>query len=224
LSPRVAGLDGFKEKWLAIVLEDGAFAAASVFPTAATAFEALADCAAIGIDVPIWLPEHPPRKADAEARRVVGRRWQSVFFTCSRAVTEQPTHAEAIALARSRAEAAPSAQAFGLFSKILEVEALLRSFPQVFEVHPEVSFAALHGGPLPFGKRTWNGSHLRRELLHEAGIVLPAGLAEAGLAPVDDVLDAAAVAWTAKRKAAGEARSIPAPPELIQGRPVAIWY
>jgi predicted RNase H-like nuclease len=44
------------------------------------------------------------------------------------------------------------------------------------------------------------------------------------MAPADDVLDAAAAAWTARRKAVGEARSLPDPPELIRGRPVAIWY
>jgi predicted RNase H-like nuclease len=37
------------------------------------------------------------------------------------------------------------------------------------------------------------------------------------------VLDAAAAAWTARRVAAGEAASIPDPPEIIDGRAVAIW-
>ncbi len=224
MSPRVAGLDGFKEKWLAVVLDDGAFAEACVFATAAEAFDELTDCAAIGIDVPIGLPDRPPRQADREARRAVGRRWQSVFYTCSRAVTEQPTHPDAIALARARGEAAPSAQAFGLFAKILAVETLLASCPQAFEVHPEVSFAALHGQPLSAGKRTWNGAHLRRDLLRRAGIDLPDELSTAGLAPADDVLDAAAAAWTARRKAAGQASSLPDPPESIGGRPVAIWF
>jgi predicted RNase H-like nuclease len=224
LSLRVAGLDGFREKWLAVVLENGRFADARVFATAAEAFERFADCAAIGIDVPIGLPDHPPRQADLEARRAVGRRWQSVFPTCSRAVTEQPTHEEAILLARRRHEAAPSAQAFGLFAKIRAVEQLLESYQQVFEVHPEVSFAALNGGPLAAGKRTWNGANRRRELLAHGGIELPDDLGDSGLAPADDVLDAAAVAWTARRIAAGKAGSLPDPPELIGGRPVAIWY
>jgi predicted RNase H-like nuclease len=224
LSPRVAGLDGFKEKWLAVVLEDCSFADAQVFATAAEAFAQLADCAAIGIDVPIGLPDHPPRRADLEARLAVGPRWQSVFYTCSPAVTEQPTHQEAILLARTRDEAAPSAQAFGLFAKIRTVERLLASYQQVFEVHPEVSFAALNGGPLAAGKRTWNGANRRRELLARAGIDLPNDLGDSGLAPADDVLDAAAVAWTAHRMAAGVAGSLPDPPELIEGRPVAIWY
>lgn len=43
-------------------------------------------------------------------------------------------------------------------------------------------------------------------------------------AAVDDMLDAGAAAWTARRILANEARSLPAsPPAGIDGRPVAIW-
>jgi predicted RNase H-like nuclease len=41
---------------------------------------------------------------------------------------------------------------------------------------------------------------------------------------VDDVLDAAAVAWTARRYVDGAARSLPDPPEAFaDGWPAAIW-
>ena len=39
----------------------------------------------------------------------------------------------------------------------------------------------------------------------------------------DDVVDAAIVAWSARRIARGEARPLPDPPEVAHGRPVAIW-
>ena len=43
-------------------------------------------------------------------------------------------------------------------------------------------------------------------------------------ADIDDVLDAAAAAWSARRIAAGEAISLPAhPPVDTRGRPIAIW-
>jgi predicted RNase H-like nuclease len=42
--------------------------------------------------------------------------------------------------------------------------------------------------------------------------------------PLDDVLDAAAVAWTANRIAVGIASTLPDPPEQVGGRRVAIWY
>jgi predicted RNase H-like nuclease len=72
---------------------------------------------------------------------------------------------------------------------------------RLYEVHPELSFAALAGGaPLPDSKHTLAGLAVRRGLLRAAGITLPprvAGLAE------NDLLDAAAVAWSARRIAAG---------------------
>ena len=40
----------------------------------------------------------------------------------------------------------------------------------------------------------------------------------------DDVVDAAAAAWSARRIARGAARSMPDPPERSSdGRPVAVW-
>lgn len=61
-------------------------------------------------------------------------------------------------------------------------------------------------------KTTWNGQHQRMQLLREAGIVLDDTLEEAGEVPVADVLDAAVVAWSARRYADGAARSLPADP------------
>lgn len=98
--------------------------------------------------------------------------------------------------------------------------------PIVWEVHPEVSFQELAGGPLRFAKKTWAGAELRKELLRSTGIELPAGLGPAGeVAAVDDVLDAAAAAWSARRCAAGLARSLPDSPERFSdGLSAAIWY
>jgi predicted RNase H-like nuclease len=114
-----------------------------------------------------------------------------------------------------------SAQSFALGKKILEVEARLNE--RVFEVHPEVSFAALAGQHLRYSKRSWNGQMERRELLAAAGLELPDEL-DGGEAAADDVLDAAIAAWTAERKLRGEARTLPAEPPVVNGRAVAIWY
>jgi predicted RNase H-like nuclease len=91
-------------------------------------------------------------------------------------------------------------------------------------VHPELSFCTLAGRPLPVAKDTWNGAALRRRLLHRAGLDLPDDLGEAGRAQVDDLLDAAVVAWTCRRLLQGQAVSWPDPPEPGPGgRPIAIW-
>ena len=88
-----------------------------------------------------------------------------------------------------------------------------------------VAYLMLAGAPLPDGKRTWAGVHHRRHLLAAAGIHVPDDLGPAGrLAAVDDVLDAAAAAWTAARVAAGTATPLPDPPvEHDDGWPAAIW-
>jgi predicted RNase H-like nuclease len=93
------------------------------------------------------------------------------------------------------------------------------------EVHPEASFAELAGAPLGASKSTWAGIALRRQLLAAAGISLPENLGPAGQkATVDDVLDAAAAAWTAMRVARNQARRFPDPPEIFSdGLASAIW-
>ncbi|WP_203433430.1 DUF429 domain-containing protein [Jiangella asiatica] len=114
--------------------------------------------------------------------------------------------------------------------RVLEVDTWLNdeaaAAGTVVECHPEISFAELNGGlPVPYGKKTWAGHHLRRDLLEKAGIVVPADLGTAGErgAP-DDVLDAAAAAWTARRVATGAARSLPDRPEPFGDRRAAIVY
>jgi predicted RNase H-like nuclease len=75
------------------------------------------------------------------------------------------------------------------------------------------------GAPLEHSKHTPQGRELRRDLLSRAGIALPppprASIPRASIprAPVTDLLDAAAVAWSAWRIATGRAVVIPARPQ-----------
>ncbi len=112
-----------------------------------------------------------------------------------------------------------------LLRKFLEVDGAASVDERIVEVHPEVSFRAMAGLSIQFPKRSWNGMLLRRRLLESNGILLPDELSDGGLAPADDVLDAAAAAWTAGRIAEEKARSLPDPPEKHPGgRTAAIWY
>jgi predicted RNase H-like nuclease len=155
----------------------------------------------------------------------VGPRRSSVFPTPPRSVLEAASYQEALGVSRNLGLAGISKQSFGLALRILEVDEIARSDLRVLQVHPEVSFRAMAGQPLKYSKKSWNGASLRRLLLAQHDIVLPDDLGEAGLAPVDDVLDAAAAAWTADRLARGKAVSIPEPPEEVEdGRQAAIWY
>ena len=178
----------------------------------------------IAVDIPIGLADSGPRTADRAAAQFIGGRRSSVFAMPTRGAMEADTHALAVQYSRKMGLAAPSVQAYGLRAKIFEADAVARRDARVVEVHPEVSFCAMAGAPLAQGKKSWNGAMVRRTLLATHGIGIAHDIGAAGRAPIDDVLDACAAAWTAKRCADGSARSLPDPPELIAGRQVAIWY
>ena len=73
-------------------------------------------------------------------------------------------------------------------------------------------------------KKSWRGQRARLGLLRAEGVDLPDDLDAAGDVPTDDVLDAAAAAWSAHRIARGAAKSLPDPPQNDRGQSIAIWY
>jgi predicted RNase H-like nuclease len=205
------GVDAARGGWIAVALRDGRFADAVLERRFPALLERFTDAVVIGVDVPIGLPDvGSRRRADLEARAVIGARRASVFFTPPRAALEAPTYTEARTLAPGA-----SAQGWALRASILDVDRVRDQ--RVREVHPEVSFAVLAGRPLAAAKRTWNGQRERLQLLAGAGIEIPDVL-DAGLVAADDVLDAAVAAWTATRVARGEHITLPSEPE--PGEPV----
>lgn len=225
---RVLGVDACKAGWVGILLSDEpprALFAATIAALVADA-EAAGRLATVGIDMPIGLPDAGRRTADVLAKQAIGPLRSSVFMTPVRAALRAADHATAVAVNTELAGEGVSQQAFGLRHKLFEVEELLRvTRTRVVEVHPEVSFARMNDGPLLARKSTWAGAELRRLLLADQGIGLFGDLGPAGRsAGVDDVLDAAAAAWTARRVAAGRAVALPDPPEVFSdGTPAAIW-
>jgi predicted RNase H-like nuclease len=182
--------------------------------------------AAVAIDMPIGLPDHGRRQADMLAKAVIGPLRSSVFVTPVREALRAENHATAVATNRRIAGEGISIQAFGLKAKLFEIEAwALRSQYRVIEVHPEVSFATLAGQSLTARKSTWAGMHQRLALLDSAGIRLRDDFGSAGAAcGVDDMLDAAVSAWTARRFIEGKASPLPDPPERFSdGLASAIW-
>jgi predicted RNase H-like nuclease len=178
----------------------------------------------VAIDIPIGVPARGSRQADVLARRVVGPRRSSVFPTPVRAALEARDYAAAVMASRDLTGVGLSRQAHALGPALLEVEEWVRSTAvAVVEVHPEVSFAVLAGSPLPWSKKSWAGARARLDLLAGAGVHLPADLGPAAVVPVDDVLDAAVAAWSARRYLRGEAVSFPDPPEVLDGIGAAIW-
>jgi predicted RNase H-like nuclease len=216
-------VDACKSGWIGIRLADTV--TAHFGPDITTLMTETGPVSVIAIDIPIGLPERGRRAADVEARELLGPRRSSVFLTPVRAALTEETHAGASAVNRELADEGMSIQAFGLFPKIRQIDVWRRTSPgHVVEAHPELSFRQMADTPLLDSKKTWAGAVHRRELLAAQGIHLPADLGEAGRhAGVDDVLDAAAVAWTASRVAMGTAIPLPDPPVEFDDFPVAIW-
>ena len=202
-------------------MEDGRVVGAAYHASIASLLEAEASARVVAVDMPIGLPESAPwrRLADGAAKEFIGPLASSVFVVAPQVVFDAETYADAVTRCRELGVGGISQQAWALRPKIAEVAACLPD-ARLHEVHPEVSFAAMNGGFLANGKRTWNGHQERRRILAAAGIDLSMDLGNLGRAGVDDVLDAAAAAWTASRIAGGDAKSLPA---NVTAGP-RIWY
>jgi predicted RNase H-like nuclease len=226
---RVLGVDACKSGWVGIALTEGLVRAYAAAEISGLVEAAAADgpLAVVAVDIPVGLPDTGRRQADVLARKAVGPLWASVFMTPVRPAMEASDYAAAAEASRHLAGEGISRQAFALQAKVLQVDRWVRKVPhRVVEVHPEASFAELAGSALQSRKSSWAGADLRRRLLAGAGISLPCDLGPAGeKAGVDDVLDAAAAAWTARRVLHGQARSMPSPPELFSdGLPSVAWH
>ena len=221
---KVVGVDGCKNGWFAIVTIEEKFSSAHFFKSFSSPPEALTGASIIGVDIPIGLLEDSFRQADVEAKKFLGKRASSIFLTPPRRVLEAEHYEKANRLARQQGKGI-SKQAYNLREKIFEVEEHAAINTRIVEVHPEVSFVEMAGRPLTSSKKTWDGLQERLALLKRTGLDLAKKLTMTGtrVAP-DDVVDAAAAAWSAARVAKGEALTLPlAPTELWKGRRIAIW-
>jgi predicted RNase H-like nuclease len=223
---RVTGVDACPGGWVAVDLDDGQWAGTRFAPRLEPLITACP--APVGVDMPLGLLARGWRRADDLAAARLGRQHSRVFRVPPRPALLAATHAAAVIICRRLTDppAGFSIQAWGLREKILEADLLRAGQPGLLhEVHPELSFARLAGGhPVAASKKTWNGQMTRRALLAAAGIRLPDSLPAAGQVPPDDILDAAAVAWTTARIAAGQAAALPPAPQPDDaGHPITIW-
>ncbi|MGO0576829.1 TIGR00725 family protein [Ornithinimicrobium panacihumi] len=231
VDPWVLGADGSRGGWVGALLPisgtgEVRLVSAPDIRTLVDRATQQATLAAVGIDTPIGLPETGPRRADQLARQRLGHKASSVFNTPVRDALSAETYAEARAISVERTGGTSlSAQSYGLRRAILDVDGFVRSGTRlrVVEVHPELSFARMAGEPLPTKKRQVEGAVERLGVLRASGITVPSSVDLEGR-DVHDLLDAAAVAWSAARVARGEADRIPDPPERFgDGLDAAIW-
>jgi predicted RNase H-like nuclease len=204
----VAGVDGCPAGWIAFKVD---------LPSRATSVEVIdleswlrkrpPELAFLGIDIPIGLLDGS-RACDKAARKCLGQpRGTSVFAAPCRAALTAKTHAEASAINRQKTGRGLSQQAFGIGSKIKEVDDAITPETEqwVFEVHPEVCFWKLNGErSMAHNKKKEAGRNDRLKLLLTEFPEIqrhldskPQGVGK------DDLLDAAAAAWTALRRGTG---------------------
>jgi threonine dehydratase len=198
----------------------------------------------IAVDMPIGLPDRigeDGRGPEKEVRRHLGRRKSSVFPIPSRSAVYAEDYATSCLIAARTSDPSRkiSKQAFNIFPKICEIDALLRFgstadppwAERVFEAHPELAFWQLNGErPLAHPKKI-KGRPNPEGMLERRRILTAAGLpsrAVAALPPrgaaLDDLLDALALLGVARRLLRGEARCYPDPPSRDAfGLPIAIW-
>lgn len=197
------------------MLEPDGFAA-SFHPTFLGLIEANQHAACIAVDIPIGLAIDRPRASDIEARRLLGKRRSSVFPAPDSRLLDAPTYEAASELSRRLTSKGLIRQSYGIFPKVAEVDRLVTRPLQswVVECHPELSFAALaEGRPMTHKKGKAEGYEERRALLDAAlGFSIPLrseARAVVREAAPDDLLDAFAAAWTARRVVLGLAGRVP---------------
>ncbi len=230
---RIAGVDGCKAGWF-VAFRDKTRTDCFVAENAVELADRLEGFDAVGIDIPVGLPDRGNRECETLARKTLSpRRTSSVFSAPIRPVLDVDDYRKACEL-RFRLEGKRmSKQSFFIMPKIADVDRLVRARPSfgrpLHEVHPEVSFAALAGEPMLHAKRTREGFDERRRLLDR---VHPPRALDRALAAYprtsvarDDVLDAFAVLWSAARIAERSATRLPASPVYDEyGIDMAIWF
>ena len=213
LPQAVAGADACRGGWCVVTLPVEGDATVEVIDrfTKVAARQAKGRLGAVGVDIPIGLSDGPPRKCDVDARALLGDRRSSVFPAPLRPVLGARSYEAALARSREASGVGLSKQAWNLVPKVTEVDRLLDPTRQgrIFECHPEVAFAALHGVPMAHPKKGRPGRDERLAVLrpHVPGIDALVVQSPSGAA-ADDVLDAAVVAVTAKAMLAGKVRRL----------------
>jgi predicted RNase H-like nuclease len=231
MSGWVAGVDGAKGGWLALLAQpEGAAVALALAPRWTDL--PLERVNMTGVDMPIGLAESGPRACDMAARRLLPReRKPSVFPPPRRALLACATWAEANARGRALDGTGLSHQAWNLAAKIGELDRALAPADQarIREVHPELVFLRLNAGQPLARKKTAEGRALRLSLLVRAGLGGVAALMDRlprRQAGPDDLLDAAACALAARDMLEGRATRLPSdpPPMDARGLRMEIWY
>ena len=189
----------------------------------------------IGIDIPIGLPDGATgiepgiRQCDKQARRLLGfPRSTSIFSSPVRPLLDidekdiAKAHHEASAITMDISNRKVTRQTMNILPRIREVDFLLQRSGslrnRMFEVHPELIFMEINGGPIEESKRTLEGRARRMTCLQRifAPEAVESCISMITGTPIkhDDLIDALACCWSADRIARGTHRETPVEPEF----------
>ncbi|GMV24580.1 MAG: hypothetical protein AMXMBFR58_06110 [Phycisphaerae bacterium] len=219
----LAGVDGCPAGWVCVTQQLGSgLIEASVVLDAPGLADLDPPPSVLCIDIPIGLTMRGPRRCDVEARRVLGPRASSVFDAPPRPALSASSQAEASAIRRHIENKGVSCQSFAIYRKVRELDYLLRQRPDLSErfreVHPEVCFWAWNKGtPMVHSKKRPAGREERLALTEaHFGVGTFRRLRDSiprSCAASDDIIDALAALWTARRVHDGTARTLPSTPD-----------
>ena len=229
------GIDACKKGWFAVSIATDKRFTIGIFETIADFWNSLKSNALILIDIPIGLPVGGKRQCDVEARGLLQKRAFSVFPVPCRQAIHATGYQKACKINQKILGVKLSVQTWNIAGKIREVDDLLRKNKKarrcVRESHPEVCFWALAGGsPMSHYKKSERGFTDRFNLLKQinpaTAFIVDTAREEFPRKYLarDDILDATALAVTAKGGVNALASIPENPPRDSLGLPMEIVY
>jgi predicted RNase H-like nuclease len=225
------------EGWFAVAFDAEGFAEAGAHEGVGACWSHYEETAArtlVGAPVGSVGSDGSPRECDRLARDVLGERGHVVVDPPVREAARKRRYPAAARVHERVTGRDLAERAVELADAAAALDDLLREVPEardvVAEAHPEVCFTAFAGEPPVHARATAGGYAERMRALAEFDRDAPPAVQSAAEAAGDarvtvhDVLDALALAYTA-RPGPDELRSLPSdPPTDAEGLPMAIHY
>jgi len=219
--PRVLGVDGARGGWVFASLSP---ALELTFSSSIESFFASHQeaCQCILIDMIMGLPFSPETlRPEAMIHDLLGRHSASIFRVPCRASVYAENITDMYRLHETIMHQKLTPFSINLIPKIKELDIWLRYHQEmqsvIFESHPESAFELLNSERLKHSKHTKDGLQERFELLRSRipDLSLPSlqAFSKQHRLPLDDVLDAIVLAYTAELYLSGQARLIPPHPQ-----------
>ena len=219
--PLIIGIDGCKSGWFSVWENQDKSIHSSVFSNLNELknFFKNESQLIVGIDMPVVLSEVIPRQADQLARKLLSKKASSVFTAPTPEMLDQPNYEKASLVSKKLFGKSMSLQSWYLFPKIKDVQTMIHHEDmQIYEIHPELSFRAMNTEQVILeSKKSPEGFAIRNSLLtmHFKNFIFEEIRRQYARKDVmdNDILDALAVLWSAKRIQSNQASFLPQAPE-----------